>query len=492
MLVVLVEQAATWEIGGMKRLDIVGLYANTGLACALVVCGVILYFALSRVGIMGSSMIVPVFYIGLPATVAVYLLGCFFLPRSWRVLTVNCGLAATVALSAAQVYVLAGLEDTKSRIAAVEEVTGIPFDRRSLFQLMADLEAEGQPALPAILPERTLRLDEYTGLRHPILKAEGEPVLPFGMISRQKLIACNEFGKWLVISTDEHGFRNPPGYWSTDSLDIMAIGDSFTFGSCVEDDQTITAHLSKSYATVLNLGASGAGPLFVYAYLKEFGLVLQPKVVLWLFFEGNDMQNLRKEEMTPLLLRYINEPDYRQNLLERQDAIDRELVELTRNLLAGSTEAFKGATRNREKSWRRRLLDFVLLRPLRIELQFKAFDRYRDRSLERLDFGRLREIMKRSRDLTASWGGRLYMVYLPSWLRHRDERGLATREFVDLAYEKLTTFAEDLEIPLIDVLEVFKRSPDPHALVPYPGMHYNAIGYELAARTIADQLADDR
>lgn len=57
----------------------------------------------------------------------------------------------------------------------------------------------------------------------------------------------------------------------------------------------------------LNLGISGNRPLMELAGLAEYGPALKPRVVLWFFFGGNDIQgNLNIEKRSPLLRNYVH------------------------------------------------------------------------------------------------------------------------------------------------------------------------------------------
>ena len=49
--------------------------------------------------------------------------------------------------------------------------------------------------------------------------------------------------------------------------------------------------------------------------------------------------------------------------------------------------------------------------------------------------------------------------------------------------------AKNLQIPFIDIADVFAHDPDPDTLYAYPGAHCSPRGYRLAASAIADALA---
>jgi lysophospholipase L1-like esterase len=129
-------------------------------------------------------------------------------------------------------------------------------------------------------------------------------------------VHCNEAGKYVIYESDEHGFHNPKGIWGTNSLDIVALGDSFTQGSCVASDENFVSVIREHYPKTLNLGMSGQGPLNTLATLKDYVQALKPNVVLWFFFEGNDVADLFYERQSPLLMRYLD--GFSQRLGERQ------------------------------------------------------------------------------------------------------------------------------------------------------------------------------
>jgi lysophospholipase L1-like esterase len=92
-----------------------------------------------------------------------------------------------------------------------------------------------------------------------------------------------------TYTTDEHGFRNrapwPP------RAEIVVVGDSMAFGYGVEDDETWTALLEDRLprARIVNLGLVGAAPQQYLRLYDAFGQELQPALVLFCLFPGNDL-----------------------------------------------------------------------------------------------------------------------------------------------------------------------------------------------------------
>lgn len=91
-----------------------------------------------------------------------------------------------------------------------------------------------------------------------------------------------------TLTTDRFGFRNPQ---NRDEYDLIALGDSFTEGSRVSDDQTWPARLERlTGAAAGNFGMSGYSPARSLAALRTVGLGCRPRVVLLLLYEGNDFR----------------------------------------------------------------------------------------------------------------------------------------------------------------------------------------------------------
>ena len=102
-----------------------------------------------------------------------------------------------------------------------------------------------------------------------------------------------------------------------------------------------------------------------------------------------------------------------------------------------------------------------------------------------------KDILQKSKQMIQGWGGKMYFVYLPSFIwfdikRHLPKINHLNREFV------LDTVSE-LEIPIIDIhKEVFDPHPDPLSLFPFRmNSHYNAEGYRFVAEAIGKRLEAD-
>jgi hypothetical protein len=94
---------------------------------------------------------------------------------------------------------------------------------------------------------------------------------------------------WIVATNDRRGYRNAT---ELTQADIVLIGDSHVWGDYVSDDQTTSRVLqARLHRPVANLGVAGYGTAQELVVLKRDALPLRPRVVIWFFFEGNDLYN---------------------------------------------------------------------------------------------------------------------------------------------------------------------------------------------------------
>lgn len=214
-----------------------------------------------------------------------------------------------------------GRVDFRELARRAAESRGVKFDERSLQQVVMAERQRNQRSFPAVSPAYFLSEEGSS------VKVGGKPVLPLGIAASANNFYCNESGEFVNFATDKFGFRNADGVW-TGSVDIVAVGDSYTMGSCLRDDETIVGNLRHS-AKVLNLGMGANGPLIQLASLREFAGAVKPKVILWNFFPNDMTEDLERDSKNTILQQYLNS-DFSQRLLQinevLQPAVD-EVVE---------------------------------------------------------------------------------------------------------------------------------------------------------------------
>lgn len=121
------------------------------------------------------------------------------------------------------------------------------------------------------------------------------------MRSRPNQDAVLERSEFLTrVVTNELGFREPrlPGRKPPGVRRIVALGDSFTQGYGVEEDEAYPRQLERRLENVevINLGVPGACPLDYAAILEDVGLAYDPDLVLVgvMANDVNDIRSLRE------------------------------------------------------------------------------------------------------------------------------------------------------------------------------------------------------
>ena len=118
--------------------------------------------------------------------------------------------------------------------------------------------------------------------------------------NNQLLVKCGyqENGIYhLVYKPDIYGFRenHEKLYKNTE---IVLIGDSFAFSSCINKPHDLKSQLERiSKKKILNLSQGGSGPLWQTIVVKEFTKKTNFDYFVWIFYEGNDFDDLINEKI---------------------------------------------------------------------------------------------------------------------------------------------------------------------------------------------------
>ncbi|MFB3117310.1 MAG: hypothetical protein ACE1ZP_00970, partial [Myxococcota bacterium] len=180
--------------------------------------------------------------------------------------------------------------------------------------------------------------------------------------------------------------------------------------------------------------------LLLLATLREYGLTLEPEVVVWCFFAGNDLVNLESERDRSALAAYLDS-DHRQRLSERQAEVDALLRDYIDGKQPSAPRAPTAEAEGMRASLGKKLLPALSLHNL---LPFLGLPRGRID----FDYDLLEEILAAARDEVAGWSGRLLFAYLPLTA---DFYGLS-RFTADGAYARQRTLeiVRRLDIPIVE------------------------------------------
>jgi lysophospholipase L1-like esterase len=314
------------------------------------------------------------------------------------------------------------------------------WDKRSRFKIYNDLKKTNNEIVLTILP------NYFINERHSIFPLSG--------ISNSETINCNENGYYSFYKSDRYGFNNPNAEWDKKEIEYLLIGDSFTHGACVNRPNDISSVLrTLSNKAVLNLGMGSNGPLIEYATLREY-FDTNIKKVLWVYFEGNDLANLGFEKKNILLVNYLNNLNFTQNLKFKQNEID----DLALNF-------FK-----KRKASKFNLIKFIKISNTRIFIL---------PTLVLTPTSEFKKILQLAKELVEKNNSKLYFIYLPEYSRYKIN-------YDNTNYSLIKNIVTELNIPFINIHnEVFEKEKNPLKLFPFELKgHYNVEGYKKVAETI--------
>ena len=287
-----------------------------------------------------------------------------------------------------------------------------------------------------------------------------------------------------TIETNRAGFRGPAveRAKSDGRLRVFALGDSFTLGVGVENDETFCARLAalEPALEVINGGVIGYGTSQELLLLRDEALAFAPDVVLVVFF-WNDVANSFDRDIARFRFR------------------DGELV-----YPAAPEPALEpvAAPRRERRAWLRYsyLYRFVSDRikvarfavrvalGLPVEKGEVLTAQEREAAWE-LEFALLREIDR----LVRASGARTLLVVVPEQLQVEPERRVVGLVEADYAVqERLRRFAESEGIPMLDLLPGLRaeREATGRDLYYRQDRHLTAAGHGVVARLIHEALLD--
>ena len=374
----------------------------------------------------------------------------FFLNEKIKQYLIISVISLVVSLYLFEIHLTIKEQRSKEQIYKVyKEQTGNKWDKRSRLQIYKDLKKKN---------------DKITLSFHPdyfVKKNYSNIPLPLSGVSNSQTIHCSENGYYSIYQSDRYGFNNPDNEWDKKEIEYLLVGDSFTHGNCVNrpnDISSVLRNLSKK--SVLNLGIRGNGPLIEYATLREY-LNTKVKKVLWIYFEGNDLVNLENEKKNKILINYLKDSNFTQNLKFKQNDIN--------NLLSNLIEE---SERERE-SFQFKLKKFIKIHNTRLLILPSLTP------LQALPTAEFKKILKLMKELSNKNNSKLYFVYLPKYIRYK-------RNYDNESYNLVKNIVTESNIPFIDIhKEVFEKEQNPLRLFPFElDGHYNIDGYKKVAETI--------
>jgi lysophospholipase L1-like esterase len=299
--------------------------------------------------------------------------------------------------------------------------------------------------------------------------------LPLGSISNTELLHCNENGYYSKYQSDKFGFNN--NYNWNDEINIfeyVLLGDSYVHGACVNYKDTITGNLQKlASGKVVNLGMSGTGPLLQFATLKEFSKIIKTKKYIWFFYDGNDFENLNEELKNSILLQYLNNENFTQNILNNQNKSDMILKSILNDEIAIRINNTKIKKNNFQKL-------ITLHNLIRLKNSFVRQIKKEKINKEFL-LAKYEEILKKSLKIIKQQDAELILVYIP-------KASVFVKNNTKNSYQEINNIAAKNNIPLLNLEKMIKDNyRQPLELFPNLSrseVHFNELGYKFIAEIV--------
>jgi len=401
-----------------------------------------------------------IFYLIVPALALSALGGVgIFAPRYLSILIINM-LILPISCLAAEIYFRSTDESSLSL-------------RPSPSQVLIKLRESDPNAVIAYYPY--LHFDRHKELEGTVGSGN---VFPVSGIAGRKTILCDEGLGMIVYDSDRHGFRNKDSVWrSGNTVDAILIGDSFAHGSCVEDPDTLANQLMTNDLTIVNLGFGSNGPLIELATLAEYGSILRPRTTYWLYTNTNDLTDLKIEQNTPVLMRYLKEDGFKQDLVKRRDEIA--------NSLRGSFELLLNNYLASESSFTDKVVNLLKLKKLRNRLGILRSSASELRNLVNINYEQseqiplFRDVLKRASSIVAEWDGSLVLVIVSGYSSVIENFPAAVEQ-----EKAIVNIATELGMCVILSRRALQATDDPKKMFLYEYSHYSPAGYATVAKAI--------
>jgi hypothetical protein len=324
---------------------------------------------------------------------------------------------------------------------------------------------------------------------YPVINPFGEKLNRLAPVPDVLTVLGNEGYGWVTYNSDENGFRNPKGlYSSNERLDAFAVGDSFTMGCDVPDD-TYWVNLirQREDISIYNAGVPAAAPVQELVRLREFGIPKRPRVVLWMFYD-NDYIGIPTELRSPFLKKLAPQ--------ELKELFHCEEAEFSGFMTGEELKAWIDDKLNTpikrgffSDEWRTKpIITLIRFHSRLVDKLIELTDRqvlFHEETLEKAKkFGPiLKKLMASANQQVKNAGGRLVFVFLPGngyWLPDYQDT------FEQVRQETLEV-VNSLGIEVFDFkAAVDKNGVDPFSLFAYgkKGGHYSPYGNQV----LADEL----
>jgi hypothetical protein len=353
------------------------------------------------------------------------------------------------------------------------------YDTRSVAQLYYEYTNQGIDISPVIPPSLSM-----AKLNDDFLYLSG--------ISNIKTILCNESGEYAYFQSDKYGFNNKNQIYNTNKVDSVLLGDSFTLGACVNPEDNIASQMSLiTRSKLLNLGYSGNGPLTSMATMYEYLEEIYFTKLIYIFFEGNDLWDLKNELENSKLSTYLREENVFKNIKKYNFEKDKNLKDLI--------ESEYGNFQLNKKQ--HNYINYLKLTKIRGILKKMLPKKEKNNTCKHCEFmastddaekkfliKKLGMITNKMFRFAEKKNAKLYIVYLPDIGRYKNDNINIKNFNNNLDVKKLFSKYENF----IDTTIFLDQSKNPLKYYPFEReWHFNGEGYKKVSEIISKNLVSE-
>ena len=369
------------------------------------------------------------------------------------------------------------VKNTRIKLAIEKKIN---FDVRSQEQVYVDLKSKNESIKPGFLYAK-----HFSNLKIFKEAKKNNEIIPFRGPINSFTVSCAEDLQYKLIKNDKYGFKNNNIIYEK-KIQNFLLGDSYAEGLCENNKNDIAGHLNEKKNYTINFGVTGTGPLISLAILREFGNYFKPKNVIYLYFEGNDLDELNYEKEDATLINYLND-NFNQDYFNKYDDIKSFLIkaeqETEKIIYSKSKNTFQPNKKNKLDILKAHLKDILEINNLRNIFKYKILKKQE----EFYDLNLLYKTVEKMNDDTKKWNGNYIFVYVPTWSRYFTKFTKYDAK-IDLKKEIINNL-NSKNIKVLDLTDYFNEINNIKQYYPLGFLgHYNSKGYKKIAEIIEKSL----
>lgn len=319
---------------------------------------------------------------------------------------------------------------------------GVEYEARLRADVVRDFRSRGVDALPGFA--------QIVGSSPSVSQAiRDRGLVPLSNASHALIIECNEGPGFLKYYSDELGFNNPPGV-ASGPLDVAVIGESLAVGHCVPPSKSTVDLIRARYPRTANFGVAGSRVLAQVGVFREYAAPLEPPLVVW--FVNSNFALPRTELDQPVLVKYLEDPEFSQGLRSRQGEVDSFVREVLVPLNLARDEQLRTEIAHVSSFPLARMMKFRDVRGL-IDIP-----RALKRPQSEPDLSHFERAVDLVVDSTHRWGGTVMVAMLPSFGLSKGDPATVAR------HDAVLRVLENRPVSVVDGGALFAAQADVESL----------------------------